>query len=77
MNQEEIIVYTSQNCNQSKKVMNLLENWNKHYEERNISEDRSYLKELQQNGIYATPATFIEDKCILGYQRRAIVQAIS
>ncbi|WP_181350163.1 glutaredoxin family protein [Thalassobacillus sp. CUG 92003] len=65
---QPIVVYVSNNCSHCDKVVARLEEWELDYEVRNVSDNKTHFKELQQEKIYGTPATFIGDERILGYQ---------
>ncbi|WP_079525614.1 glutaredoxin family protein [Halobacillus hunanensis] len=68
----EVVVYTSNDCVQCEKVLSKLREWNVAFEERNISSDKTHFKDLQAQRIYATPATFINNMKILGFQERKL-----
>ncbi|WP_017473804.1 glutaredoxin family protein [Amphibacillus jilinensis] len=76
MSVERIVVYVSNQCEESDKVIRLLDDMAVNYEKKNISEHKAYLKELQRLKIYATPAIIINDKKILGFQKKKIEQLI-
>ncbi|MBM7542904.1 glutaredoxin family protein [Amphibacillus cookii] len=76
MSVEHIVVYVSNQCKESDKVIRLLEEMAVNFEKKNISENKAYLKELQRLNIYATPAIIINDKKVLGFQKRKIEQLI-
>ncbi|WP_182200735.1 glutaredoxin family protein [Paraliobacillus salinarum] len=67
-----ITIYVSNNCSESNKLVNFLEEKNVDYEKKNITEDKKYLKDLQTQNIYATPVTMINDQTILGFQKRKL-----
>ncbi|MDC3413132.1 glutaredoxin family protein [Aquibacillus sp. 3ASR75-11] len=76
MEKPHVVVYVSDNCSHSEKVLSLLEYVNVPYEKKNISEEKKVVRELQQHQIYGTPATFINNQVILGYQKYKIKQAL-
>ncbi|QHS24107.1 glutaredoxin family protein [Virgibacillus sp. MSP4-1] len=76
MTQKEVLLYTSDNCDQGRKIKQLLNDWNIPFQEKNISENRSYLKELQADKVYATPATYINGERVLGYQKEKLARLI-
>ncbi|ELK48682.1 glutaredoxin family protein [Halobacillus sp. ACCC02827] len=76
MGKRNVIVYTSNDCTHCARVLEKLSDWNVEYEEKNISENREYFKELQSKKIYGTPATFIDGEKILGFQERKLKQAL-
>ena len=63
-----IIVYTSSGCPYCLKVKEQLKEWGLAYQERNVSENQEYFAELQNKKIFGTPATYIYDKVVLGFQ---------
>ncbi|SET06090.1 Glutaredoxin [Salinibacillus kushneri] len=76
MRQNEVLVYTSDNCEQSQNVMQLLNQWDVPFQEKNISKHPPYLKELQADKVYATPVTYVRDERILGYQKGKLERLI-
>ncbi|KHE71617.1 glutaredoxin family protein [Halobacillus sp. BBL2006] len=76
MSNAKVVVYTSQNCAQCDQVLAKLSEWDIDYEERNVSENRAHFKELQSKRIYGTPATFIDDEKILGFQERKLKRTL-
>ncbi|WP_082235578.1 glutaredoxin family protein [Halobacillus massiliensis] len=72
MSQHKVVVYTSNGCSQCEKVIGKLSEWDIDFEEKNISENKTYFKELQRQNVYGTPATFIDDEKVLGYQERKL-----
>ncbi|WP_010529396.1 glutaredoxin family protein [Lentibacillus jeotgali] len=68
MNEQEVIVYTSENSSQCEKLLNQLNQWKIDYKERNVTEHKEYLGDLQEEGIFGTPATFVDEKVVLGAQ---------
>ncbi|MFB1051751.1 glutaredoxin family protein [Paraliobacillus sp. JSM ZJ581] len=69
---QEVIIYVSNNCSESNKLIDFLKQANIAYKLKNITEDKKYLKELQEQHIYATPVTQINDRVILGFQKRKL-----
>lgn len=76
MGNQNVVVYTSRDCASCNQVMDLLNEWNIDFEERNVSENRTYFKELQGKGVYGTPATFVDDHRVLGLQKRKLQQVL-
>ncbi|MFQ3545153.1 glutaredoxin family protein [Halobacillus rhizosphaerae] len=72
MSDQMVVVYTSNDCSNCDKLISRLSEWEVNYQEKNISENRQYFKELQSKKVYGTPATFIDDEKILGYQERKL-----
>lgn len=72
MNGQHVMIYTSDNCSDCKKVIEKMENWGVDYTAKNVSDNKSYLTELQNKGIYGTPATFVDDYPVLGYQENKL-----
>ncbi|GGD05081.1 hypothetical protein GCM10007216_39670 [Thalassobacillus devorans] len=69
MSEHEVVVYVSNNCAHCKKVIAKLKEWNVDFKEKNVSENKTHFKELQQQKIYGTPATFIDGNKVLGFQQ--------
>lgn len=72
MTDAKVVVYTSRNCMKCEQVLEKLSEWDIDFEERNVSENREFFKELQSKNIYSTPATFIGGEKILGFQERKL-----
>lgn len=68
MTDQRVVVYTSDNCGQSQQLIDKLNEWQVSYEERNVSRNHAFIKELQESKIYGAPATFIGNNKILGFQ---------
>lgn len=67
---EVIVVYTSNGCTYCEQVKTFLKEQGIEFEERNASIHNEYLDELKKKKIYATPATFINGKLVLGFQEK-------
>ncbi|ALX49155.1 glutaredoxin family protein [Lentibacillus amyloliquefaciens] len=76
MSDQEVIVYTSENSEQCQSLLGKLNQWDIDYKQRNVTENREYLNELQEEGIYGTPATFVNKKVVLGNQVNKIKHAL-
>ncbi|UOR10331.1 glutaredoxin family protein [Halobacillus amylolyticus] len=76
MNKQKVVVYTSVGCSQSEKVLSMLNEWNVAFEERSITDNNQNFKELQEQGIYATPATIIDNEKVLGYQKHKLKRTL-
>ncbi|UOQ91789.1 glutaredoxin family protein [Halobacillus shinanisalinarum] len=76
MNKQKVVVYTSNGCSQCERVLSMLSEWNVAFEERNITGNKRNFKDLQAQGIYATPATMIDNEKILGYQERQLKRTL-
>lgn len=70
MSNTEVLVYISNECLSCQKLLDKMSEWGVSYRTKNITNDETNKKELQDLGVYGTPATFIEDDVepILGYQ---------
>lgn len=66
-----LIIYVSNHCETSSQLINYLNEHQIAYQLKNVTENKSYLTELQEKGIYGTPATYFNDKnqFILGFQK--------
>ncbi|HLR62952.1 MAG TPA: glutaredoxin domain-containing protein [Lentibacillus sp.] len=76
MNEQEVIVYTSENSLQCEKLLDQLNQWDIDYKQRNVTEHKEYLDDLQEEGIFGTPATFVDEKVVLGAQVNKIKHAL-
>lgn len=78
MSEKEAVIFISNNCVKCDDLLDQLDEWNISYETKNVSDNREYMKELQEKGVYGTPATFVKDssRAILGLQLNRIKQAL-
>lgn len=76
--EHDVVIYVSDNNSYCKKVIDLVQEHDVSYKVKNVTQNKNYMKELQNNGIYGTPALFVkgEDHSILGYQREKIRTAL-
>lgn len=68
MSVQEVVVYISDNSLQCEKLINEFNKWEIHYKTKNVTENRAYLEQLQERGIFGTPVTFVDEDVILGFQ---------
>ncbi len=77
MSMHHVTVYTSNNCKRSDELIHWLEQKDVDYTEKNISEERAYLEELQNSGVFGTPAAFVNNQTILGFQPNRMKQELN
>lgn len=71
MYDEKVTIYISENCANCEKLISYLDHWDINYEIKNVTKDKTCMKELQDKGIYGTPATIIgknNEQIVLGTQ---------
>ncbi|PAV30699.1 NrdH-redoxin [Virgibacillus profundi] len=78
MSERSVIIYISESNSQCKKLIDQMDKWEIPYKTKNVTENNKYMKDLQQQGIFGTPATFIESEQdpILGFQKNKIKYAL-
>ncbi|GAA4074930.1 MAG TPA: glutaredoxin family protein [Bacilli bacterium] len=76
MSEKEITVYTSDDCEESIQIIDYLKELQVNYNERNVSENRAYLTELQARNVYSVPAVFINNQVVLGFQKDKIYRLV-
>lgn len=78
MSKQNVTLYISDNSSYCNKVINLMKEHDVSFQVKNVTQNRKYMKELQNDGIYGTPALFImgEEQFILGYQKARILKAL-
>lgn len=78
MRNKEVIIYVSEDSTPCEKLLNKMDKWDISYQTKNVTHNKAYMKELQEKGIFGTPATFIEDQnsVILGVQESKIKYAL-
>ncbi|WP_226038163.1 glutaredoxin family protein [Aquibacillus saliphilus] len=76
MIEQDVVVYVSNNCRQCNKVLSLLEDGNVPYTKKNTSVNKDYMKELQGERIYGTPATFVNNEIVLGMQKSKLQRVL-
>ncbi|MCF3944633.1 glutaredoxin family protein [Oceanobacillus alkalisoli] len=79
MDNHDVIIYVSDNNHYCTQVIDLVKKYDVTYKIKNVTQDRDYMKEMQDIGIYGTPAMFVkgEKHSILGYQKERIRHALS
>lgn len=70
MSNADVLVYISEGCTACQKLLDKMDNWGIEYKTKNITKNDTNKKELQDCGVYGTPATFIDEDTepILGFQ---------
>lgn len=69
MGSKRVLVYINNNRSHRLNLLDQLDKWNIDYRTKNVAESPEYLEELQDEGIYGTPVTFIDGNPILGFQK--------
>lgn len=66
-----INVYISKNCPTCDAVIGQLNKWNVPYRVKNVTNNKEVLHEMQNKGLYGTPATLHENlkKQVLGFNK--------
>lgn len=74
MENNQAIIYISNECESSKQLIKQMDLWEMRYEVKNVNENKAYMKELQLKGVYGTPATFIPGVAqpILGFDKKKL-----
>lgn len=72
MREKDVTVYISNNCSQCDKLIAQLEEWNITFNTKNVNENHENMEQLQGRGVFGTPATFIDNQLILGFQLNKI-----
>lgn len=65
---QRVVVYISEDSPHCKDLLSQLDHWQINYETRNVTKNRRYMQELQENDIFGTPATVVNDRMVLGSQ---------
>ncbi|WP_373895133.1 glutaredoxin family protein [Virgibacillus natechei] len=77
MSEQHVTIYISDENSQCKKLIQQLDEWDVSYTTKNVTQNRDYMKELQDIGIFGTPATFVDNQsAILGFQKNKIKYAL-
>lgn len=78
MSDQEVVIYVSDNSLPCKQLLNHMDKWNISYRVKNVNKNSEYMRDLQEQGIYGTPATFIKSQkhVILGFQEKKINHAL-
>jgi len=72
----QVTVYTSTGCPHCLKVKEQLKEWQVPYEEKNVSTNKVYFDELTERKLFGTPATFIGERFVLGFQPEKMVKLL-
>ncbi|HLR03479.1 MAG TPA: glutaredoxin family protein [Virgibacillus sp.] len=73
---KKVTIYISNNSTECRRLKNQLDEWKIDYQTKNISDDRKNLERLQGFGIFATPAVFVDDTVILGFQKNKLKKTL-
>ncbi|MBI4236175.1 MAG: glutaredoxin family protein [Chloroflexi bacterium] len=73
---DRVVVYVQPDCFGCENVKGFLEKNGVPYIERDISADETAYREFQSLGLPATPVTVVGPRRILGFNRRALTQAL-
>lgn len=76
MSEIEITVYISDNCDESTKIIDYLNELSVDYNAKNVTKNREHLTELQARNVYSAPAIFINNQVVLGFQKDKIRRLI-
>jgi len=78
MSDKEVVVYISDESSKCEQLLSDLDKLNVNYETKNVTKNKKYMKELQNEGVFGTPATFIENDntLILWVQKSKIKQIL-
>ncbi|WP_193064397.1 glutaredoxin family protein [Oceanobacillus oncorhynchi] len=70
---KKVTLFISEGSQASDKVTSFLDKNDVTYELKNVTENKMYLKELQEMKIFGTPTLFIDEKKIEGNQENKIL----
>lgn len=73
---KKVTVYVRSNSAECRKLIDLMDDSQVEYDTKNVTDQPGNLEQLQENGIFATPATFVDDTVILGYQENKLKQTL-
>ncbi|WP_171038149.1 glutaredoxin family protein [Aquibacillus sediminis] len=76
MRAQNVVVYISNQCEQSDKLLHFLVENNISFEKKNVSEYKANMKELQRLNVFSTPAIFVDDQKVLGFQKNQLQRLI-
>lgn len=69
MSKKNVTIYVSEDCHQCGDLITQLDEWNISYHVKNVTKNRRHLEELQDIGVFGTPATVVDEEIILGFPR--------
>lgn len=64
-----VTVYVNDEDADCRRLVEQLDDWEVNYDTKNVTADPKNLEQLQEHGIFATPATFIDENIVLGFQK--------
>src|SRR5690625_5496046 len=59
MNEKKVVVYISEDSSKCDQLLFELDKLAVNYETKNVTNNKNFMNELQNEGVYGTPATFI------------------
>jgi len=78
MNEKKVVVYISEDSSKCDQLLFELDKLAVNYETKNVTNNKNFMNELQNEGVYGTPATFIGNNKnpILGVQKNKIKRVL-
>ncbi|MDG5789506.1 glutaredoxin family protein [Evansella sp. AB-P1] len=73
---DSITVYTSKGCSYCKKVIEILEENEVAFEEKNISLNVDHFKEWKDKEVLGTPATFYKGDSVIGLDKTKLLELV-
>ncbi|MFA9557278.1 glutaredoxin family protein [Evansella sp. AB-rgal1] len=75
--EKKVIIYTSEGCSYCSKVIEILQENNVSFEEKNISNNGLHFKEWKKKDVMGTPATFFDNNTVvMGLDKNNLLRAI-
>ncbi|MGH2905792.1 MAG: glutaredoxin family protein [Solirubrobacterales bacterium] len=74
---QPIVLYSSNGCPLCGRYRAMFDEQGVLYDERNITEDPSFLEELNGMGMMATPVVVVGDQAIPGYRPNTITDLLA
>ena len=74
---KNVILYTTTGCPLCQRYKALLEASGHTFEERNTTENPSFLQELGSRGIFAVPTVFVGNEVVQGFRPNTLTELLA
>ena len=73
---KNVVLYSTTGCPLCQRYKAMLDDASQAYEERNTTENPSFLKELGDRGIFAVPTVFVGDDVVQGFRPNTLSELL-
>jgi glutaredoxin len=74
---KKVVLYSTTGCPLCQRYKSLLDESSQPFEERNTTENPSYLQELGGRGIFAVPTVLVGDDVVQGFRPNTLIELLA